>query len=247
MAPFGTIYSYPNNPRVLKVQHNPSIRLKEKPIAEWNKQTQAAANLNNLEITHAPFEMGKSNKSPSFLAKFPHGKVPAFETPDGKVRIIESDAITQYVAESGPASAQLLGRDAVERAMIRQWIVFAEGEVMSSVVRLAMWRVGLRGYDENMETAGMASLERAMGFLETHLINREKEGKKWLATEEKLSLADISVASALIWGFSMIIDAEMRPRFPTVLAWYDTTLASEGVKQAFGEKKFIEKRKAPPT
>ena len=189
----------------------------------------------------APFEMGKTNKSPEFLAKFPLGKVPAFETPDGLTRIFESDAITQFVAESGPAAGQLLGTTPAERAAIRQWIVFAEGEVMGSVVRLAMWRVGLRPYDENMETSALASLDRAVSTLETHL-----QGKEYLA-EGRLSLADISVASALVWGFSMLIDAEWRAKFPTVLAWYERVTETAGVKEAFGEKKFIEKRKAPPS
>lgn len=189
----------------------------------------------------APFEMGKTNKTPEFLAKFPLGKVPAFETPDGQTRIFESDAITQFVAESGPAAGQLLGTTPAERAGIRQWIVFAEGEVMGSVVRLAMWRVGLRPYDENMETSALASLDRAVSTLETHL-----QGREYLA-EGRLSLADISVASALVWGFSMLIDAEWRPKFPTVLAWYERVTETEGVKEAFGEKKFIEKRKAPPS
>jgi elongation factor 1-gamma len=57
-------------------------------------------------------------------------------------------------------------------------------------------------------------------------------------------MADITVASALVWGFAMAIDAEMRPKYPTVVAWYERVLQQEGVKQAFGEKNFIEKRQA---
>jgi len=186
--------------------------------------------------------MGVTNRTPEFLSKFPLGKIPAFESADGSVRIFESDAITQYVAESGPAAGQLLGSTPAERAHIRQWIVFAEGEVMGAVTRSALWRIGLKAYDEATETAAFASLDRAVRTLETHL-----QGRKWLASQENLSLADISVASALVWAFSMILDDELRPQYPTVLAWYERVLDSEGVKQAFGEKKFIEKRKAPPS
>src|SRR5699024_5839315 len=118
-----------------------------------------------------------------------------------------------FVAESGPAAGQLLGTTPAERAGIRQWIVFAEGEVMGSVVRLVMWRVGLRPYDENMETSALTSLDRAVSTLETHL-----QGKEYYLAGGRLSLADISVASALVWGFSMVIDAEWRAKFPTVLA-----------------------------
>lgn len=185
--------------------------------------------------------MRKTNRSPDFLSKFPLGKVPAFESADGTVRLFESDAITQYIAESGPAAGQLLGSTAAERAVIRQWIVFAEGEVMGSVVKLVLWRVGLSSFNEASEKAGMVSLERALACLETHL-----DGRTWLASEGKLTLADISAAAALVWGFSMVIDAEMRTKYPRVVDWYKRTVDSDGVKQAFGQVKFIEKRQAGP-
>ncbi|KAA8651366.1 hypothetical protein EYZ11_000936 [Aspergillus tanneri] len=220
MAPFGTIYSYPNNPRVMKIQ--------------------ASANLNGLELAMADFAMGQTNRSPEFLAKFPLGKVPAFETPDG-VKLVESDAITQYVAESGPLAGQLLGSTTTKRAQIRQWIAFADGEVLEPVMKLALWRVKLHPYNEAIETASLARLERALAYLEKHLADRT-----WVATDE-LSLADITLAAALVWGVSMSIDAEMRAKYPTVISWYERVIESEGVKQAFGEKKYIEKREAPPS
>jgi elongation factor 1-gamma len=39
--------------------------------------------------------MGVTNKSPEFLAKFPFGKIPAFESADG-FRLFEGDAIARY-------------------------------------------------------------------------------------------------------------------------------------------------------
>lgn len=180
--------------------------------------------------------MGKTNKTPEFMTKFPFGKVPAFEGADG-TKLFESDAITQYIAESGPASGQLLGNTPAERAVIRQWICFADGEVIHPVIELVKWRVKFSAYDEKTEVASLQKLERSLGLLEKHL-----QGRMWVASEEKLSLADITVASALSWGFAMIIDEEMRKKYPTTVAWYERTVDSEGVKQAFGEKKFIEKR-----
>lgn len=180
--------------------------------------------------------MGKTNRTPEFLSKFPLGKVPAFEGADG-TNLFESDAITQYVAESGPASGQLLGTTPAQRATIRQWISFADGEVIAPVIQLIMWRVKLREYDEKTETAALQKLERSLGLLETHI-----RGRTWFATEDKLSLADITVASALLWGFALVIDEEMRKSCPSVVAWYERTVDTDGVKQAFGEKKFIDKR-----
>ena len=183
--------------------------------------------------------MGKTNRTPDFLSKFPLGKVPAFEGADGTT-VFESDAITQYLAESGPLAAQLTGATTAERATIRQWICFAQCEIMDPVTHLVLWRMGIRAYDEKIEEFNLGRLERSLACLETHL-----KGRTWFVSNEKLSLADITVAAALVWGFSMAIDAEMRAKYPSVVAWYERTLETEGVKQAFGEKSFIEKRQGP--
>ncbi|KAF7713378.1 Uncharacterized protein PECH_001317 [Penicillium ucsense] len=217
MAPFGTIYSYTPSPRVIKAQ--------------------AAANLNGLELAIAPdFVMGQTNTTPEFLAKFPFGKVPAFEAADGTL-LTESDAITQYIAESGPAAASLLGATPAERATIRQWICFAQGEVIEPVTQLGLWRLKYVPYNEATEKQALQRIERSLSYLETHLKNRT-----WLATSDKVSLADITVGSSLVWGFSLSIDAEMRNKYPLTMAWYERLTEVEGVKQAFGEKLFVEKR-----
>lgn len=182
--------------------------------------------------------MGKTNRTDDFLSKFPLGKVPAFEGADGTY-LFESDAIAQYIAENGPAAAQLLGATPAERATIRQWICYAQGEVLDPVTQLALWRLNIRPYDEATETNALQRLERSLACLETHL-----KGRTWFVGDDKLSMADITVASALVWGFSVAIDAEMRQKYPLTVAWYERTLGAEGVKQAFGENKFIEKREA---
>ncbi|ODM19692.1 hypothetical protein SI65_04678 [Aspergillus cristatus] len=221
MLPLGTIHTNPNNPRVAKIQ--------------------AAANLNNLILTFAPFELGKTNHTPEFLSKFPLGKIPAFTSADGSVNIVESDAIAQYVAESGPAAEQLLGSNPIQRAQIRQWIGFSANEMEASLIPLVLWRIGLAGFDSVKEETAFKGLERALGCLEKSL-----EGKEWLVDGEEVSLGDLSVASALVPGFLVVIDEEMRGRFPGVVGWYERVIGLEGVREAFGKKVFVEKRQGPP-
>lgn len=202
-------------------------------------QIQAAGKLNGLEVTVAPdFTMGKTNREPEFLAKFPLGKVPAFEGADG-TKLFESDAIAQYVAESGPAAGQLLGTTPAQRATIRQWISFAAGEVLDNVTRLILWRFGVAPYDEKTETTALERLQRAVGALETHL----SSGRTWVATDDKLSLADLSLAGALVWGFAHVLDDDLRKNYPKTVEWYKRVLAEEGVKEVFGEPNFIAKRR----
>lgn len=206
----------------------------------------AAANLNGLEIETPAFEFGKDNKTPEFLSKFPLGKVPAFTARDAP-NICDSDAIAQYVAESGPAAGQLLGTTPAEHAAIRQWICFGASEVMDPVTQLTVPRIGLAAYDEAKEVAALGRIGRSLDCLEIHL-----KGKTWLASSDKLSLADISVVASLVIGFAFSIDADMRKKCPSVMEWYQRAIGIEHVKKAFQDveealapNNFVEKRSMP--
>ncbi|KAL2833895.1 glutathione S-transferase [Aspergillus cavernicola] len=216
---FGSINSYPNNPRVFKCQ--------------------AVANLNGLTLEDAEFTMGVTNTTPEYLSKFPMGKTPTFSSADG-LHLFESNAIAQYIAENGPAKDQLLGSTPAQRASIQQWVQMSEGEITSHAVTCFLPRVGIVPFNQATEDRAIASLERALGALERHL-----PGRTWLASEEKLSLADIAVASGLVWGFNLVLDQEICAKYPGVISWFHKVTESEGVKEAFGETKFVEKRQPP--
>lgn len=53
-----------------------------------------------LEVECVSIEMGKQNKTPEYLQKFPLGKVPAFEGADGYL-LTESTAICLYCKSRG--------------------------------------------------------------------------------------------------------------------------------------------------
>ncbi|PWY90343.1 glutathione S-transferase [Aspergillus sclerotioniger CBS 115572] len=230
MPPFGHIYTFTRvpNPRLMKIQ--------------------ATANLNHLTLTLPPsFTMRKDNKSPEFLADFPMGKVPTFRGSDGLL-LFESDAITRYIAEHGPASAQLLGRTPTQRALIQQWICFASNEIMEAVVPCVLWRMGRREYNETIERVALERLERGLNCFE-ECLKRRRRGQEWMVRGERegdegeLTLADISLASAMYWPFAFVVDREMRRKYPGIVEWYLRTIGMEGVREAFGEVNFVEKRR----
>merc|ERR1712212_439301 len=78
MVASGTLFTYPENFRAFKVL-----------IAA--QYSGAKVNVDNS------FVFGETNKSESFLKKFPLGKVPAFESNNGEC-IFESNAIAMAVA-----------------------------------------------------------------------------------------------------------------------------------------------------
>ncbi|KAG0156868.1 Alpha/beta hydrolase, putative [Penicillium digitatum] len=214
---FGTLFTYTPNARALKIL--------------------AAAQVNRLEVSvPREFRLGVTNQSSEFLAKFPLGKVPAFEGSDGTL-IFESDAIAQYVAESGPFGDKLLGKDSLEKATIRQWILFSDLEIMSPVIELVMWRVGMVPFDASVEEKAMVTLRRGLSCLECYL-----NGRKWLATEDDPSLADFTLAGACFWAFMQVIDSKMRDEFPILTRFYQRIIAWEDVKYVFRQATFIEER-----
>ena len=180
--------------------------------------------------------MTKTNKTSEFLSEFPLGQVPTFRSSTG-LALFESDAIAQYAAESGPASSQLLGSTLDERAVIRQWIGFADHELFGSLQNMVLWRFGMAPYDDKLERDSFARFEIALRVLEKHL-----QGRLYVATDH-LDLADLSVAAALVWGFGHIVDKEMRTHYPLTVKWYIRVIEQEQVKLFFAEKEFIDARK----
>ena len=63
------------------------------------------------------FKIANNTKEPSYLAKFPLGQAPAFESKDGKFLLTESDAIAHYFASYKEES--LLGKTKEEKAEIQ--------------------------------------------------------------------------------------------------------------------------------
>ena len=197
--------------------------------------------MNNLSIEIADdFQFGSTNKTPEFRSKFPAGKVPAFEGSDGGPYIAESDAIAQYVASSGPQAATLLGSGVVEQAQIRQWICFAENEVYGPMLSVVLWRVGYEAYDATKEENGAVRLRSALEIVETQL-SRENG----FLVCGRLTLADLSLASSLYWGFMHYLDEELRHDFPHTVEWYRRIIGEERVKEVFADASFVNARRMP--
>ncbi|KAI0889334.1 glutathione S-transferase [Annulohypoxylon maeteangense] len=219
MAPFGKIYSYPNNFRV--------------------ERAQVAAAFNGLEVPLVEdFKMGVDNASPEFVAKFPMGKVPAFEGADGYC-VAEGAAIATYIALSGPKKAQLIGADAKTQATISQWVFFSESELVGNMLPPATMVVfKMMPYNEQLYTTCVERAERAL-----KRVNAELEGKKYLVGDQ-VTLADILVSGVLFFASKFLIDAEMRKEIPNVVTWMQH-LATLPEFKPLGEFTLLETRAKP--
>jgi len=206
-----TIYSYPNNPRVWKAI--------------------IAGKFNGIEINYPAFNFGVDNKTPEFLKKFPLGKVPVLDTPDGP--IFESNAIAKYVASLG--KNKLLGNTPYESALIDQWIHYCTNEIE---VPGGIWLGPIFGYLTEVPaatTAAKEDIQKALSTLNSHLHH-----STFLAGE-RITLADIIVSLHLLPLYKMVLDAESRAPHSNTNRWFLTCINQPEFKEVIGELVLCEK------
>ncbi|KKY25647.1 putative elongation factor 1-gamma [Diplodia seriata] len=114
---FGTLYTYPKAPRATMCLY--------------------VAALNDLDVTVAeawPIKVDPSRGGvgAAYLSRFPTGKVPALERPDGFV-VYECIAVTWYLAKQN-SSTTLLGRSVEEEATVLRWASFANSELLPPIM-----------------------------------------------------------------------------------------------------------------
>ncbi|KAI8340541.1 hypothetical protein BC941DRAFT_417521 [Chlamydoabsidia padenii] len=196
----GNIKTYPNNSRVAKAQI----------AAAYNGLT---FDVENCDIAAV--------KTPEYLAKFPMGKVPVFESE--KVDLFESSAIAYYAAIQ-KEDTTLLGSTAVEKALVMQFIFFAENEILGNI---GGWIYPLLGYFPYIKPnvdAATEKTKRAMDALNKVLVN------KTYLVGESVTLADISVACALTNAYSLVFDKAFRDQYKNVTRYYTTLINKEHFK-----------------
>lgn len=184
--------------------------------------------------------MGVTNRSETYLSKFPLGKVPAFEGADG-FALTEASAIATYIAGSGPKAAQLLGSDLKTKAKIAEWTLFTETEIVShSAPAHQMW-LGIKPFDAAVYDFEASQFERALGKVEAAL-KAGGNGNKFLVGNE-LTLADLEVAPFVHSTALYLFDDEIAAKFPATVEYVKSIAAIPEVAKFFGgEFKPIEKR-----
>ncbi|XP_047099541.1 elongation factor 1-gamma [Schistocerca piceifrons] len=206
----GTLYTYPENFRAYKVL--------------------IAAQYAGSNVKVAPgFVFGETNKTESFLKKFPLGKVPAFESSDGHY-LTESNAIAYYVA-----NAQLRGQSDLERAQVLQWLGFADSEILPASCTWVFPCIGIMQYNKQATERSKEDVKEALRTLNNHLLTRT------FLVGERISLADICVACTLLHLYQYVLDPAFRKPYQNVNRWFNTIINQPQVRAVIGEFKLCEK------
>lgn len=195
----GTLYTYPENFRAYKAL--------------------IAAQFSGAKVTVASdFVFGQTNKSEAFLKKFPLGKVPAFETADGKF-LTESNAIAYYVSNE-----QLRGKTDVEKAEVLSFLSLADNELLPAVHGWVFAFMGIIQFQKNNVERAKQDLKTTLAALNSRLVHQT------FLVGERLTLADIVVFATLLSAYEKVLDPAFRAPFGSVNRWFNTVLNQPQVK-----------------
>mmetsp|Transcript_930 Transcript_930/g.1397 ORF Transcript_930/g.1397 Transcript_930/m.1397 type:complete len:424 (+) Transcript_930:83-1354(+) len=171
-----------------------------------------AAEYNSVEIDVPDFS-SLDTKSPEFLAKSPMGRVPVLDTPQGS--IFESNAIARYVARMR-RDTEMCGASFFESSQVDSWIDFSSHEIELPAVVWVYPVIGYMPYKAEAVTKAKADLAEGLQKLESYLMD------KTYLVGDKITLADITLVSTLVYPIKLVMDEKYRSQFPCVMRWFMT-------------------------
>jgi len=195
-----------------------------------------AAEYNGIQVTVPDFKLGQDNKTEDFLTKSPLGKVPVLVTSSGS--ITESNAISRYIARLR-ADSELFGSSFFEHGQVDSWIDFSSHDLELPV---SLWIYPVLGYvafNPAVAAQAKADVARALNVLENHLAD------KTYLVGHKITLADITVVSALVYPFKFVADGAFRAAFPNVVRWFTTCVNQPQFENVIGNVVLCEAELTP--
>ncbi|KAF8472435.1 elongation factor EF-1 gamma subunit [Kalaharituber pfeilii] len=162
----------------------------------------------------------------------PLRKIPTFVGSNGFV-LTECIAIAIYLVSQNEKTT-LLGKSKEDYAAILRWMSWGNSEFISVLGRWFRPLIGKDPYIKKSVDEAVVVTTKLVDILEEHLLSRT-----FLVTE-KLTLADLFVASIASRGFQFVFDAAFRQAHPTITRWFELIVNQPVYKNEAGEPIFIE-------
>ncbi|KAG2151021.1 uncharacterized protein EDB93DRAFT_317417 [Suillus bovinus] len=203
------------------------------PTMRQTKTIRSVCALAGLELEIPEYKHFSDNQKPEFLAKFPHGKIPAFEGANG-FNLTEGAPIARYLAGLAPNSG-LLGSTPEDAAAIDQWVHFSESELSMQTDFITGMLNNYIPYSKGIHT-GLAEFQlRGLNTLEAHLSTRT------FLVGDRITLADITTASVLQRVVSVNVDAAVRANLINTVRFLETIVHQPKLEDIFGPTQYTEK------
>ncbi|MDD9891052.1 MAG: glutathione S-transferase family protein [Gammaproteobacteria bacterium] len=170
-----------------------------------------------LDIPMTPINMMENeNKTEEYLAKNSLGRMPVLELDDGTC-IAESVAICKYLEELHP-EPPLLGRDALDKAMVEMWQRRMEFELLNPIINVFRHTADLfKG--RIPQVPEMAEVEAANVKENMQWLEKELEGKQYIANDE-YTIADITAQCAFVMA-KAALGIRIPDEMPNLTQWWE--------------------------
>ncbi len=206
------------------------MRLHHHPLSSNSRRAVVTAKELGADVELVLVDLPKGEqRSPAYLKLNPNGRVPTLE--DGDFVLWESHAIMQYLADKTPGQ-KIYPTDVRARADVNRWMFWTAHHWAPAVGVLGFERTvkKFRGLepDPREEERGEKLVAECARVLDEHLA-----GKKWLA-QDRLTLADISVAAPLIGLERARLPVMRGEEHPNIRAWFSRMTELPSWKAAAG-------------
>jgi len=182
------------------------------------------AQMNNVPLA-IKFLSSADIKSEAFLSKSPMGAVPVLETEQGF--IFESHAIARYLARMVPGS-NLDGATFHDKAEVDLWMSFCASELN---LGLTVLTAPVMGHCKSLGGSEQQALKDVLGALK--VLNNHLQFRTFLVGNS-MTLADIIIASALVYPMKFTLDKATRKGLTNVERWYNTCVNQKAFKTVVG-------------
>ncbi|KAH6676658.1 elongation factor 1-gamma [Halenospora varia] len=214
---FGKIYNYPKAPRATMCLY----------IAEMNK-----LDIEYIEAWPIKVDASKGGVGEEYLSKFPTGKVPALERPDGFL-LYECIAVSVYLAKQNPKT-KLLGSTLEEEATILRWSSFANSELLPPIMNWINPVIGKATSSPEILAAAEKYSEGMVSVVEKAL-----EGKRFLVGDE-LTMADLFIVAAIARGYQFVFAKKWAAAHPNIHEYYMRIKGDDIYRKIDGEPYVLE-------
>ena len=187
--------------------------------------------LHVIEVSKAPVALenvdwSEEDKRKTLVTKSPTGTFPYLECEEGVLS--ESKAIEIYLAEK--YKPELLGKDDIEKAQVRQWMDFASFELADCAQKLVYPIFGWKPYCKQSSDEANTKIKEFMKALD-----QQVKGKRY-AFGEQLTLADIALFRQLKFFFQLVFPKNLREKvFPNVTDWFLRVLNTPETDKVYGK------------
>jgi len=165
-----------------------------------------------------------ATKTPDFLTVNPNGKIPAID--DDGFGLWESMAINFYLAKKHKSA--LLPTDIKNEALVLQWSFWVMTEIEKPLLAVMLQRTKFADpqaekyfrertpIDPELERTSLEALQKPLAALDAQL------AKSAFLLGNEFTLADLNVASVMIWSVRANLDLSA---FPNAKRWLTACLA----------------------